>query len=194
MYLKNTSNTVSVTINTVVGKIGIKPGEIADIKHKVLPPLSVHIKQVTEGDYNTFRFGTKEVEEPVETVELENKDIPGETDTPNDVKTEEIEEETQVLQEDYASDIIAKLLNQQKVEDVKPEINFEQKADDPKTDPLLVQKTDSTTELQQLTNQIDELKKAWQDVRTPRKKEKIAKQIKELQKQVDKLNKDLNAD
>ena len=34
MYLKNTSNTMCVTVNTIRGKVGIDPQEIVDIKYK----------------------------------------------------------------------------------------------------------------------------------------------------------------
>ena len=39
MYLKNTSNTMCVTVNTIRGKVGIDPQEIVDIKYKILPPV-----------------------------------------------------------------------------------------------------------------------------------------------------------
>jgi uncharacterized coiled-coil DUF342 family protein len=69
---------------------------------------------------------------------------------------------------------------------------FEDVGSDPETDPLSVQQTDSVSEVAQLEKQIEDLKQTWKTAPTPKKKDKISKHIKELQKQLEKLSK--NAD
>ena len=58
---------------------------------------------------------------------------------------------------------------------------------------LKVEQTDSSNELTRMEAQLAKLKELWKQADTVRKKDKIHKQIKEVQKQIDKLNKDLNA-
>jgi hypothetical protein len=55
MYLKNSSDTAVVILNTVVGKIGLKPQEIINLEHKVLPPISDKVVRVTEEEYFTIK-------------------------------------------------------------------------------------------------------------------------------------------
>ena len=54
MYLKNTSKTVTVMLNTVVGRICMKPGEVINLEHKLLPPVSANIKKTTEEEFRKF--------------------------------------------------------------------------------------------------------------------------------------------
>ena len=52
---------------------------------------------------------------------------------------------------------------------------------------------DSSNELTQMEAQLAKLKELWKQADTVRKKDKIHKQIKEVQKQIDKLNKEVEA-
>ena len=197
MYLKNTSKTVTVVINTVVGKIGLKPGEVINLEHKLLPPVSAHIKKTTEEEYNNFRNPKMEGEEQTQTNiqpdENTNKQL-------DEVKNEKdvTQTITDGIEDDTAADFIKKLFTfntlqkeEEETEEQKPD--FESKGETPKTDPLIVKKTDSTPEIEELETQLKDLKEAWKETKQVRKKDKIHKQIKEVQKQLDKLKKELDA-
>jgi hypothetical protein len=197
MYLKNTSKTVTVVINTVVGKIGLKPGEVINLEHKLLPPVSAHIKKTTEEEYNNFRNPKMEGEEQTQTNiqpdENTNKQL-------DEVKNEKdvTQTITDGIEDDTAADFIKKLFTfntlqkeEEETEEQKPD--FESKGETPKTDPLIVKKTDSTPEIEELETQLKDLKEAWKEAKQVRKKDKIHKQIKEVQKQLDKLKKELDA-
>lgn len=209
MYLKNTSDRVVVVINTVVGKVCIKPGEVINLKHKLLPPLSAHIKKATEEDYNNFRNPKQEVEKPVEKPEEPVVADAGQDDTKLDeASTEEIKDVddskdeidiTDEIKDENAADFIKKLFlfNAMQAENPEPEKTepeFESKGEEPETDALEIKKTDSNPELEELESQLEELKAAWVEAKPVRKKDKIHKQIKELQKQIDKIKKDMDAE
>ena len=219
MYLKNTSSTVCVMINTAVGKFGLQPGEVTDLKHKLLPPLSSHIKKITEEEYNTFRNPEQKPKEQTKEIseELANKlqqldqalgeqsiNTQEQTDTEqttiiSDVTTETIiDDVTEDIKDEQASDFIKKLFifgnaQPEQKEEQKEELKFEEHGQAPTTDALKVEQTDSSNELTQMEAQLAKLKELWKQADTVRKKDKIHKQIKEVQKQIDKLNKDLNA-
>ncbi len=199
MYLQNTSDTVVVMINTVVGRFGLKPHEVIHLEQRLLPPISEHIKKITEQEYNTFRGEPEKTEEPPQELERTSQTVDNEShkESVEDQQPEEIVEDiTKNLQDTNASNFIKQLLNfsepPQEVETPKPIIDFEAKGQEATTDALITQNTDSTNELSDMEKQLEELKKAWMATRTPKKKDKISKQIKEVQKQIDKLNKDIN--
>lgn len=188
MYLKNTSHTVAVILNTVVGKIGVKPGEVVNIEHKILPPISDKIVKATEEEYISFRKGPIEMDKQDESTETQDTGDNGQTGTEDDVdSTVEsvqtiIEDVSKTLGDNTALDFVKNLLAPK----------FEILGVEPDTDALEVVETDSKDEIQQLEKQIEDLKVTWKDAPTPKKKDKISKQIKELQKQLEKLSK--NAD
>ena len=199
MYLKNTSQSINVVLNTVVGKIAILPQEIIDLEYKLLPPISKHIKQVSKEDYLLFRKEGKQLEnEDTQT----NTEIVNEDESFVDEQNTEIAEiedtnivmeEVQNIVEDISKDISDQdimsfvknlLLN-------KEQVNFEEKGTEPKQDVLQIKETDSEDEKKLLEQQIEQLKETWKSTKAPAKKGKISKQIKELEKQLEKLEKDL---
>lgn len=200
MYLKNTSKTVTVVINTVVGKIGLKPGEVINLEHKLLPPVSAHIKKTTEEEYNNFRNPKVEGEEQTQTNIQPNENTNKQLDEiKNENENKDVAQTiTDGIEDDTAADFIKKLFTfntlqkeEEETEEQKPD--FESKGETPKTDPLIVKKTDSTPEIEELETQLKDLKEAWKEAKQVRKKDKIHKQIKEVQKQLDKLKKELDA-
>ncbi len=44
-----------VMINTIVGKITVKPHEVINLKERILPPISRHLVEATEDDYLSFQ-------------------------------------------------------------------------------------------------------------------------------------------
>lgn len=198
MYLKNVAKTGCVIINTVVGKIGISAGEVIDLKHKLLPPVSPNIKQTTEEEYRKFRF-------PEETMEDTNNALQEAEKLINNENQEKIEENKELINEnitdgikdDTAADFIKKLFVfntlEKQEEEIEKEPDFNSKGEDTNEKPLTVKKTDSSSELEEMEKQLEELKQAWKDAKQVRKKDKINKQIKEVKKQIDKLKKDLDA-
>ena len=184
MYLKNSSDTAVVILNTVVGKIGLRPQEIINLEHKVLPPISDKVVRVTEEEYLSFRKGPKEDLESMEETKTEDSQQTGREDTANTIESVQsiIEDVSKNLVDTSALDFVKSLLNPK----------FEDVGSDPETDPLSVQETDSVSEVSQLEKQIEDLKQTWKTAPTPKKKDKISKHIKELQKQLEKLSK--NAD
>lgn len=190
MYLKNTSKTTSIVINTLVGKIGIKPQEVIDLQHKLLPPVSSSIKTVTKEDYLLFRQEKQLSEEPATATETTSihEDTQSNTEM---VKQDEVDETLNDVQ-NIVSDITKDLADNDIMGFVKDLLakkpNFEEKGELPKTDPLIVTETDTEDKITYLKQQIEQLKVSWQEAKAPAKKGKISKQIKELQKQLDKLN------
>lgn len=216
MYLKNKSNTVVVVINTVVGKIGIQPGEIIDLQCNLLPPVSENIIKVTQEEYllfckskqpmvektiqeineiplqqniSTHSSNEESIENPVEAQPI--------NDVEEDVPVEIIDEVTQNIQDPNTSDFIKNLLNFDKPvinEEISEEeeiINFEEKGNLPEENALLVKDMDSQKAVKKLKEELQELKNIWVKTRNIRKKDKLSKQIKELQKQLDKLEKEI---
>lgn len=200
MYLQNTSDTVVVMINTVVGRFGLRPKEVINLEQKLLPPVSEHIVKITEEEYNNFRKGTEKVEEQTQEIEStdENADTAMDNEAVVDETTQEVLEDiTKSLQDSNTANFIQQLLNinpptSPKEKPVEPA--FEEQGEDTTTDALKVNSTDSSGELQTMEKQLEELKKAWAGTKVVKKKDKISKQIKELQKQIDKLKKDTSAD
>lgn len=201
MFLKNTSDRVVVVINTIVGKIGVKPQEIININHKVLPPISSYIKQVTEDEYLLFRQGTTKVEEQDKEQVEPNEGTDGSESTVLDENVNTIipnaniedvqniaEEVSKGLADNDVMDFVKNLLGN------KDNDKFEEKGTNPDSNPLGVQITDSSDEIKELEKQIEELQQTWKEAKTPRKRDKTSKQIKEVQKQLDKLKKDISKD
>ena len=201
MYLKNVAKTGCVIINTVVGKIGISAGEVIDLKHRLLPPVSPNIKQATEEEYRKFC-------NPEETLEDTNVNIQEAqtiitainqiNDDVNNGKELTAENITDGIKDDGAADFLKKLfvfntLDKQEEKEEEKEPDFSSVGTNTNAKPLTVQKTDSSSELNELETQLEELRQAWKDAKQVRKKDKIHKQIKEVQKQIDKLKKDLDA-
>lgn len=198
MYLKNTSATASVVLNTIVGKIGLKPGEIINLQHKLLPPISKSVIQVDKEEYLFFRQGTEKVEKPAE------QEIPNNTQSAGSVgeqveleETEEVIENVQTIVEGMSKDVQNQdILDFVKGLLTKPKEEFEKAGEEPKEDPFAVKETKTEQEIKNLEIELEKLRDLWQQTKAPSKKGKIAKQIKELQKQIDKLNKEIerNAD
>ena len=181
MYLKNTSKR-AIVINTVIGKVGIKPGEIIDIKYKILPPVSSALVQVQEEEYISFcekREGTIET-----VIKMEKPDVPEYKPVvpeENLDDLEKIEEPEEVeIQDPGIMGFVNNLIN--------PETK-EKEEDKEKEKALKVVETETKDQITKLEQQIEDLKVVWSTATSPRRKEKIGKEIKELQKQLKKLKK-----
>jgi len=179
MYLKNTSDRKIIMVSTVVGKIGLKPGEAVEVNHKLLPPINRNIKEITKEDYLLFRQGTEEIKKPVEEVATQDVEQFGQDTQIKDIETI-AQEATKDLADNNVMEFISNLLA----------TKFEENGEETDAKPLEVQETDSKNEVEALETQIEQLKDTWVKEKAIRKKDKISKQIKELQKQLDKLKKD----
>jgi len=175
MFIKNLSKTVSIVINTTAGKVGIKPGEVVSIAYKILPPVSRSLTEVSEEEYITFLKKAKGIEEPTEKIETK----PVQNTTKVVEKLDDLEKtEDEVVNDDPLGEIQDK--------SVMGFVNSLLNKDDVK--PLQVNETNSMDEVERIEQQISDLKESWKTV-TPRKKEKITKEKKELQKQLKKIKK-----
>ena len=182
MYLKNTSQTAAVILNTVVGKIGIKPNEIINIEHKILPPIPDKIVKVTQEEYLSFRKMPAQPLEQMQDNEEQDVNDDGQADTEAIVDSVQdiIEDMSKTLADNSALDFVKSLLTP----------NFQPLSEEPDVDPLQITQTDGLDEAAQLEKQIEDLKQTWKNAPTPKKKDKIYKQIKELQKQLQKVKKE----
>ena len=206
MYLKNTSNTVLVIINTARGRVSIKPQEIVDIKYKILPPISRSIVQVTEKDYLAF-FEQKKSEISAVTnikeedlvkdrVNISSKGEDGKEESLDDLDRidDEIEQPLSKVEADVVSDLIevtetkvAVAVDEEEVNDGKV-VEVKEEEEKNENEALVVTETNSDDEIAVLNKQIEELRKAWAATSAVRKKEQLSKKIKELQKQLKKIN------
>lgn len=212
MYLKNRSDRMSIVINTVSGKIGMKPKEIINLNVKLLPPIPSNLVEVTEHDYLTFqeaKNGTMETIIESQTLANEIHDVPdkkmGETVVTNPITQEQTvtpDDITDQIKDDGIMDFVKTLFksgmldepqNPQDMQTIiqdQPETPTEEAvvvADETPADALVVEDTNDQTELEKLESKLDELTKTWLETKAARKKEKLQKQIKELQKQINKL-------
>lgn len=179
MYLLNTSTTKNVVVNTARGKVGIKAQDVADIRYKILPPVSKSLKQLTEDEYLNFLEERKGTTEAV--IEAKGKDIDKPTIVAEEEKLDDLERiEDEVVETDIKNPSIMSFVNSL-IE--KPQINEKE------NEALVVTDTDSINETAEIEQQIADLKISWQATKSPRKKEKISKEIKELQKQLKKIKK-----
>ena len=183
MYLKNVTKDISVVINTVVGKIGIKPGEVIDLKYKILPPVSRALKEVTQEEYEIFCNGGKEIikKDP----EIKGEDVP---QTGSDDKQEKLDDLEKL---NDITDVTDQIKDPGIMGFVNSLINPPTDDEDIEVDakPLVVKESNSDDQLVKLNQQLDDLKATWQSSKSPRKKERISKEIKEIQKQIKKLSK-----
>lgn len=176
MYLKNTSKVACIVINTVRGKVGIKPQEIVDIQYKILPPVSKSLVEVDAEDYLTFRQGTANVmEEVIEAVEHTVQPAPSVASEQRLADMEKQEDEVLEIQDTGIMGFVNSLI-EKKDEDASDA-----------SDALVVTETDSTDEVAILEQQLADLKLTWQQTRNSRTKEKLTKEMKELQKQLKKI-------
>ena len=206
MYFRNVSETMSITVNTVVGKLGVKPGECIELNEKIYPPLPSTLRKITEEEYLSFREG----KQPVNTPHTEEKtgDIPksGQVDTELDKSNDQINNPVSVtetntiestienaLKDPGIMDFVRGLLNKGVMEQPQPGQPVVEKVEEkPKEDikpqkALKVQDVKKTDVEKSIDEQIAELKQTWLETKNARKKEKLQKQIKELQKQSEKL-------
>lgn len=168
MYLKNISGR-SVVINTTIGKLGIKPGEVIDLKYKVLPPMSTSLKEVSEEEFISFCKKRDGIVEEVKKV------VESEVTEPESVVPEQKVEENIEVQDPSVMDFVNQLIN--------PEPDKEQE------EALKVVETQPDDQITKLEQQIEDLRVVWSTTNSPRRKEKIGKEIKELQKQLKKIKK-----
>lgn len=211
MYLKNRSDRMSIVINTVSGKIGMKPKEIINLNVKLLPPIPSNLVEVSEHDYLTFqeaKNGTMETIIESQTLGNEIHDVPnkemGETGVTNPITQEQTvtpDDITDQIKDDGIMDFVKTLFksgmldepqNPQDMQTIiqdQPETSTEEEVveDETPADALVVEDTNDQTELEKLESKLDELTKTWLETKAARKKEKLQKQIKELQKQINKL-------
>lgn len=175
MYLKNTSARACIVINTTRGKVGIRPGEVVDIRYKVLPPVSKSLVQVQEEEYITFCEARKGVLETIVETKAEPVSEHRQLDEEKLEDLERIEDEVvDDVQDKGILGFVNSLLEQK-------DANVED------SEALLVEETNAETEIARLEQQISDLKQAWAAAKQPNKKAKITKEIKELQKQLKKI-------
>lgn len=212
MYLKNSSESVCVIINTIVGKVAIKPGEVINLKEKILPPLSKRIVEVSEEEYRNFCTGQSTLKEPVEeVVTAPNTDPTQENSTMESEATMESEPTMDVKAQQETINEFAKMGNQDIVdfvnqlfkknmlatsntdpqgivEDTKDNVIYDEaKIIPPVEESLVVEQTTINKEKQDLEKTIHALEETWKAAKTAKKKEKLGKQIKELKKQLEKF-------
>ena len=191
MYLKNTSDSCIVIINTLVGKVPIKPGEIINVKHKILPIVSKNVIQVKEEDYLSFCQGKQQDKEQA---------VDDSRSLDNEVKTEapkmELDENTEdTIKDKTVDNFLDKILNfgikeENEEETLKETIDFESKGETVKSEALNADvEIDSKNELDVLKEEIDKLKEEWKNTTNAHDKDKLSKQIKETQKQYKRLEK-----
>ena len=223
MYLKNVSKNTTASINTKVGKICIRPGEVICLNEKVFSPLAPSLRQATEEEYLSFRNPDKEIENNIEeqndqpvagtdkddTVDERIKDADLKIKAIDALKTELADKED-LTKEDIDSTldkISTEIKDEGTIDFIKSLFKFNLMADKPDVDEtattveveepeqkkpeekaaLKVQKTTDAAEKELLEQQIADLKESWAKAKQPRKKERIYKEIQELQKQIDKL-------
>ena len=212
MYLKNSSESVCVIINTIVGKVAIKPGEVINLKEKILPPLSKRIVEVSEEEYRNFCTGQSTPKEPVEeVVTAPNTDLAQENSTMESEATMASEATMDVNAQQETINEFAKMGNQDIVdfvnqlfkknmlatshtdpqgivEDTKDNVIYDEaKIIPPVEESLVVEQTTINKEKQDLEKTIHALEETWKAAKTAKKKEKLGKQIKELKKQLEKF-------
>lgn len=213
MYLKNTSTNTMAMVNTKVGKLCVKPGEVICIKEKIFSPLARSLRKATEEEYLAFKNGvttiqTEEdvntspsqvVEKRVEDTELKLKAIEAiKTELPQGGITEEdfniaIEKVADEIKDEGTIDFIKDLFKFNMFGDkeitVQEEVveTPEEEVVVEEKDSLKLQKTTNEVQKELLEQQLNDLKETWQKTKYPRKKEKIYKEIQELQKQIAKL-------
>ena len=223
MYLKNVSKNTTASINTKVGKICIRPGEVICLNEKVFSPLAPSLRQATEEEYLSFRNPDKAIENNIEeqndqpvagtdkddTVDERIKDADLKIKAIDALKTELADKED-LTKEDIDSTldkISTEIKDEGTIDFIKSLFKFNLMADKPDVDEtattveveepeqkkpeektaLKVQKTTDAAEKELLEQQIADLKESWAKAKQPRKKERIYKEIQELQKQIDKL-------
>lgn len=175
MYLKNTSPSACIVINTVRGKVGIKPQEVVDIQYKILPPVSRSLIQVNKEEYLSFREKTTGTIEAL--IEAEDKSLQQPETVVEEEKLDElerVEDEVVEIQDTGVMGFVNSLLEK------KNEVVEE-------TEALIVNETDSANEADEIEQRIEDLKLKWQSAKQVSKKSKYAKEIKELQKQLKKI-------
>ena len=212
MYLKNSSESVCVIINTIVGKVAIKPGEVINLKEKILPPLSKRIVEVSEEEYRNFCTGQPTPKEPVEeVVPAPNTDLTQENSIMESEATMESEPTMDVRAQQETINEFAKMGNQDIVdfvnqlfkknmlatshtdpqgivEDTKDNVIYDEEKIIPSVEQsLVVEQTTINKEKQDLEKTIHALEETWKAAKTAKKKEKLGKQIKELKKQLEKF-------
>lgn len=178
MYLKNTSTKVSIVVTTIRGKVGIKPQQIADVKYKILPPVSESLKQVSEDEYLEFVEKTKGIMEMAVQKEEQAPIVIQDEEKLDDLERKEDEIAATEIQDPSIMGFVNSLLGKQ------PEVKIETPIP-----ALMVNETDSTDEIAELEQQIADLKEKWGSTKAVNKKQKIQKEIQELQKQLKKINK-----
>ena len=206
MYLKNSSESVCVIINTIVGKVAIKPGEVINLKEKILPPLSKRIVGVSEEEYRNFCTGQSTPKEPVEeVVTAPNTDPTQENPTMESEATMDVKAQQETINEfakmgnqdivDFVNQLFKKNMlatsntdPQGIVEDTKDNVIYDEaKIIPPVEESLVVEQTTINKEKQDLEKTIHALEETWKAAKTAKKKEKLGKQIKELKKQLEKF-------
>lgn len=206
MYLKNSSESVCVIINTIVGKVAIKPGEVINLKEKILPPLSKRIVEVSEEEYRNFCTGQPTPKEPVEeVVPAPNTDLTQENSTMESEATMDVKAQQETINEfakmgnqdivDFVNQLFKKNMlatsntdPQGIVEDTKDNVIYDEaKIIPPVEESLVVEQTTINKEKQDLEKTIHALEETWKAAKTAKKKEKLGKQIKELKKQLEKF-------
>lgn len=189
MFLKNISKDITVVISTVVGKIGVDPGEVVNIKHKILPPISANLKQVSEQEFYAFQKGSPELDEiETDTTNITDDNIdnqntnkfmdeilklsavnavlnPGVSEGIDETNTTSDTNNSDETQEDKSNDSIVEQI----------------------ADTLTVKPITSNSQKDLIQQQIDDLKATWLVADSATKKAKIQKDIKKLEKQLSKI-------
>ncbi len=226
MYYKNESDTKAVVINTVIGKLGVRPQQIIKVTHKIIPPIPSSLLKATEEEYLFFcktAAQTKESSSTMETtaggeacsvdttVDTQNLEVATLNSLPIEeqefVITEILEttdnnenslDVTKDLNDDDVTSFVKTLLSfkggpesvaleQELTTQLNDIENTAQENKNLQADTLKVVATTKEQEYANITEKLNLLRQDWLNTKTVRKKEKIQKQIKELEKQQNKL-------
>ena len=214
MYLKNVSSTCTCIINTVVGKVCIKPGEVINLVERILPPVSSNVVKTTEEEYLLFQEGRKSVmEQVIEQVEQEDNETentieevpvtpPEQTDIVIETPQTPVVSQTTLdnlnnIQNNPMVDFVQNLFNKDSVSAEVPlfaeteETVIEEVPVIPpepqNEEALQTKETTQETEKEKLQQEIKDLQDTWIKTRAAKTKERLGKQIKELKKQLEKL-------
>ena len=190
MYFRNVSETMSITVRTAVGIVGVKPGEVIELNEKIYPPLPSTLRKITEEEYFSFREG----KQPNNTPHTEEKtgDIskPGQVDTELDKTNDQVNNAVSVtesktiestiedaLKDPGIMDFVKGLLNKGVLEQPQPgQPVVEKIGEKPKEDikpqkALKVQDVKKADVEKSIDEQIAELKQTWVETKNARKKE-----------------------
>lgn len=190
MYLKNVSEKAVAILNTVVGKVAIKPGEVIKLQYKILPPVPSCLGKVTEEEFLSY---IEQKEGALSTIIKQQEDKEAELkEVESNENFEQLEKTNENgIKDNSVMDFVTSLFkkhDEQKSEDNQSESLDKKDEALLQKDALEVQITNSASEAEKIEQQIEDLQQSWKSTKSPRKKERIAKELKELEKRLKKVH------